>query len=191
MADDGTEASVIEDIQSKVQEASELWKAIGATPIPKTLKEAMENKFELVSDAVEVAALMAYPGEKQDEDSRRVITLEKAIAIIEAYEFALVNKLVTRPDNVLVQIKKFWETWLTRLYDFVKFLWKHPNIRRALWTLFQEAISHILLTISASLIIAQIVKAVESRRSVEGEMRKKALPQRRGPRYVRRKTSRR
>lgn len=190
MASDDSPDSVIEEVNEKIAKALETWKAVGATPVPKTLKEARQNKWELASDAVEVGFLLAYPHAEQEGDARRAIRLEKAIAIVDAFETELVSQLVVRPENFIAKIKSTIESAGTIAFRTVQTVWRYGG-SRALWLIVRTLVEHIFVTVGAGILIAAIVRAVKTRKSIEAEMKKNALPQRSARRYVRRKVTRR
>lgn len=191
MAEPGSENEITAEIMADIAKAKELWKAVGATEVPTTLKEARAKRWELASDAFEVSALMAYPAGSQEADSKRAIRLETAIAIVDAFELSMIQELVIRPDNIIAQLRDGIAGFFQGAFNAIAFIWKHWDKRKTIWAIFKALMQNVWLAAGVGIVTAAAIGVAKSRRSIESEMRKKALPQRKGTRYVRRKVSRR
>ncbi len=206
-------------VEALLKQAEELEKALESvtgTEVPKSLKEARETAWELAPAAIEVGWLVHYPREQRGLDKTRVMRLDRALEIMEAYEESLVQRHVKDPSQVMFRklrrakaaamfIKEnaglLWDAVnevFENYHNFIDIILDLPNlIARVIDALISVSLRTIIqiltMLVAASsigVLNLAIVDVMKSRDEMAAKMRKAAFPQRHGKRYRRRKVAR-
>ncbi len=191
------------------------YQEVSQTNIPTSLKQALDQRWELAFNVVEIAAILHYASEDQKTDHRRVIKLDRALKIIEQFENDIVQDATTgvfgtlfqqfeRRVEFLVGCQKAAGVLFTALEDFGG---------RITWSNFFSAISLLVSAIVdllfafpvlVALLLMRLtfdagqvtkwatgaVKIMKQRDVAASRMRGAAFPQRDAQRYRRRKLTR-
>ncbi len=206
----------VEALANEVQGELDKYEEITGTQIPSSLKSALDQKWELAFNAVQIGLIIEYPEAEQDEDGRRVIKVERALKLIEQFEQDLVRETtqgvfgsLVRQLNACVDFGyAAFETAFTLGAAFVAFNdtipWKLLILSplKALQALFDLIVAFglfftiflIRMTLDGARVSKWVLgttKIMKARDAASAKVRGAAFPQRAGRRYVRRKVSRR
>lgn len=215
-------ASTIEerlaDASAKLIELRETFQDITQTEIPHSLGEAINRRWELIPNGIEAAILAHYPLDQQERDSRRVISLGKAIDILTKFENNIVAHNTRGPARLLWdQLTSFTRRivyWLDNAYrlgfiigetittisfenwwDFIYFPALAESIISAFkvaWMMFTlESIQALIVAAEVTALRSNLVNTFQERNDHGALMLHRAFPQRDGRRYRRRKRTRR
>lgn len=180
------------ELLEKAQEEFEKFKGLmDAEEIPTDLKKAVDTKWEIgVAVAGMVGAVAAYDPEKRRQDRQRAIPLSIVIDAIGEMETRIVSdQVVDVPGLYLGKFKKWIDTAIA--------VWQRLSIIRLLLNFNEEVIKllafmarHAAASITVGVAIKAITAVMKRKNRVEIELRSRALPQRTGKRYRRRKVAR-
>lgn len=180
--------------ERKLAEASAAYENLQELDIPHSVKEASESGWTLAFDALSLGLKLHYDEDLRLQDRTRVVPLARVLSILSAYEESLVRSQVEDGAQI------FWGK-LTAIYDALKAV-----IRNIDWlTLIGDpvtavsvivgfvlhSITYTWTAVSFAVYQSQVKSAFVTRDELEAKLRKAALPQAKGPRYRRRKISRR
>lgn len=93
----------LENLLRTIESDIEKYEEIAQTQIPSSLKQAVDQKWDLVFNAVEVGALLRYPQDDQDKDRQRVIKVERALKLLEQFEDDLAKETTSGLFGTLVR----------------------------------------------------------------------------------------
>jgi hypothetical protein len=198
-------------LKAQLEEKLAQYQEVSDMPLPETLQEALDARWELSVNVVEFAALTAYLGDDQRKDRQRLIRLGDAIDLIVEFEDHLISASTSGIFRVIVNKFNKRLTMLAAarpaaalVWDLIQTAWEelHWNniwdtVKKLLWAAatFIVAYGVIFAKITASSAVTTrygrgLLEVLRSRNDVERKMRDKALPQSNGKRTRKMKVTR-
>jgi len=116
-----------QEMQKEAQNALRLLDMVGKTPVPQTLRDAIDGKYFAASQGVVESALGHTSGDELREWSQRVIRLDKANEILRSFENEMVKAFVlssASPARIVIDALIAIPKWiLAHLAEIVFILW--------------------------------------------------------------------
>ena len=144
----------VEQLLKRAEELERIFVSVTETEVPKSLREARETAWELVPNAIEVGWLVNYPREQRALDSQRVMRLDRALAIMEEFEEALIRRHVKDPSQIMFKKLRQAEASAVFLKDNARLLWVAIN------EVFEHYESFIDIILDLPNLIARVVDAL-------------------------------
>lgn len=194
----------VEEAFNDLVQTRDFFEAVTGTEVPQTLKQAIDEKWELAAAAAIVEFKLEYHKAQQRADRQRMISLPVALALLADWEEQLVRDQVLNSRQVAWKIlgtvprviltiwgnrKAIWET-VQLIYQLAT----TPSLaatRRALGIIWQAAgatISIIVVALKPEDYQVVIVSVLKDRDRITAALRKAAWKQGKG-RWRRRKPS--
>lgn len=199
MADSQTFQAYLNALLDRIEETIDLYSVLTATKIPTTAKEALAASFVVSADAIQLGVEYAYLPHLQKEDSRRAISLARAVEILRDFQDDLADNIIPQGTHIghFMQslpgaAHSFMEAFAQFFHDALADEATAAGADEVDW--FPQVIQLAEWVIAAY--TAKEMKGITEKAfwvawRYESFLRKKALPQRKGKRYRVRKKARR
>ncbi len=177
------EADIVQNLEDIVEQLVE----VETVPLPQTVKAAVIEGWELTVDTLQIQGLLYYDEDQRKIDKTRAITLKVAMETLAVLEAAYVEEFTQTIGSIIYNIPAELVKSALPIFKAVKLIATHPN---QFWYVVREGWKQVFAAMALTEIGKEIARGVKLRETIIKDMRKKTLPQRTGPRYRRRKVTR-
>lgn len=212
------EPVTIEGLEALKDRAAALvkqYELVTQTEVPTSLKQAIDQRWELAVNLVEVPWLLEYPHDLQLEDSRRAISARLALDLLDQYADSVLHLTVNYPKEPFFSGIQSALKMCFYVHDFGGLLWDAikvilnvtsiTDLLLHLPTVLGKVIDAVsTMSLRAAFLIADVllvaaglshfsdksVTVLKGRDAIVKEMRRGAYPQRHPRRVTRRKLAR-
>lgn len=191
-----------EEVIAALQKLKGEYEELEGTELPTTLKEAVNQRWEVITGSLEIAAFTLYPFAQQEIDSRRAIPLRVVLRMMSDLEEQLIREQVLKPSTIAesalwsgtLGMKKVLFDAAIDLWNVAKGFLNAPSKKDIVRVLVSVVMSRYIRTLDIIAIpelMKSLARGLRMKNDTTHKLRKACLPQRQGPRYRRRKESRR